>query len=210
MRKMFSREKWQHFFYTLSHPADGFYWIRHQEKGSVGIALLMVLLFSLSFSLNRAYASFVVNNVNPRDVNGLTELLGVALLFVILCVGNWSVTCLMNGEGRMKDIVTVIGYAFGPIALTFGLATLISQVVAENETAFYSIIMLVGVGYGLIVMLIGIMTVHNYTLGKTLLTLLLTVLAVFIIIFLGMLVVDLIAKVVRFFVSIYTELVYRM
>ena len=210
MKSKFGREKWQHFFYTLSPPADGFYWIRHQEKGSIGIALLMVVLFSLSFSLNRAYASFVVNNVNPRDVNGLTELIGVVLLFAVLCVGNWSVTCLMGGEGRMKDIVVAVGYAFGPITLTFAAATLISQIVAENETAFYSIVMLVGIGYGLALMLIGIMTVHNYTLGKTLLTLLLTVLAVFIIIFLGMLVADLIGKVVNFFGSIYTELVYRM
>lgn len=210
MRKMFGREKWKHYFYTLSHPADGFYLIRHEDKGSPGIAILMVVLFSLSFSINRAYASFVVNDVNPRTVNGLTELLGVALLFLILCAGNWSVTCLMEGEGRFRDIVTVAGYAFGPVALTFVVATLFSQIVAENEAAFYSIILIIGLGYGLFLLLTGIMTVHNYTLAKTLLTLLLTFVAMLIIIFLGMLVADLIAKVVNFFRSIYTELIYRM
>lgn len=210
MKDLWNREKWKHYFYTLSHPADGFYWIRHQEKGSVAIALMMVLLFSLAFSINRAYASFVVNDVDPRSVNGLTEMLGVMLLFVILCVGNWSVTCLMGGEGRFKDIVTAVGYAFGPIALTFAVATIFSQAVAENEGAFYTIILLVGVGYGLILMMIGIMTVHSYTLGKALLTLLLTFVAMLIIIFLGMLVTDLIAKVVNFISSVYTELIYRM
>ena len=25
--------KWQHFFYTVSHPADGYYWIRHLQNG---------------------------------------------------------------------------------------------------------------------------------------------------------------------------------
>ena len=210
MRDLFSREKWKDYFYTLSHPSDGFYWIRHQDRGSVAIALLMVLLFSLSYSLNRAYASFVVSDVNPRTVNGLAEMSGVFLLFLILCVGNWSVTCLMGGEGRFKDIVTAVGYAFGPIALTFAIATLFSQIVAENETAFYSIILLIGVGYGIVLMIIGIMTVHYYTLGKTLLTLLLTFIAMLIIIFLGMLVADLVLKVYNFFRSIYTELVYRM
>ena len=210
MKDLFSKKKWKHFLYTLSHPTDGFYWIRHQEEGSVAIALLWVILFSLAFSTNRAYASFVVNDVNPRSVNGLTELLGVLLLFVILCAGNWSVTCLMNGEGRFKDIVIAVGYGFAPMAVTFVLATLFSQVVAENEAAFYSIIMIIGIGYGAILMLIGIMQVHSYTLGKTLLTLLLTVLAMFIIIFLGMLVADLVGKVINFFKSIYTELIYRM
>ena len=130
MRALFGKEKWQHFLYTMSHPGDGYYWIRHKEKGSVGIALLMVVLFSLAFSLNRAYASFIVNDVNPRSVNGLTELLGVLMLYLILCVGNWSVTCLLNGEGRFKDIIIAVGYAFFPLVITYTAATLISFVVA--------------------------------------------------------------------------------
>ena len=42
MKSLFSKEKWQQLFYTVSHPSDGFYWIRHGEKGSVAIAILMV------------------------------------------------------------------------------------------------------------------------------------------------------------------------
>ena len=209
MRELFDKNKWKQLFYTVNHPSDGYYWIRHQERGSVAIAILMVLLFSFSFSLNRIYASFIVNDVYPRSVNTLTELFGVALLFLILCVGNWSVTCLMNGEGRLKDIVIAIGYALLPITVTMVLATIVSQFLAENEEAFYSIILIIGLSYGAIMMLIGIMQVHNYTLGKTLLTLILTLLAVFIIIFLGLLVVDLIGKVYNFFYSIYTELIFR-
>ena len=47
MKSLFSKEKWQQLFYTVSHPSDGFYWIRHGEKGSVAIAILMVVLFGL-------------------------------------------------------------------------------------------------------------------------------------------------------------------
>lgn len=209
MRELFDKNKWKQLFYTVNHPSDGYYWIRHQERGSVAIAILMVILFSFSFSLNRIYASFIVNDVYPRSVNTLTELFGVALLFFILCVGNWSVTCLMNGEGRLKDIVIAIGYGLLPITATMLLATVVSQFLAENEEAFYSIILIIGLSYGGIMMLIGIMQVHNYTLGKTLITLVLTLLAVFIIIFLGLLVVDLIGKVYNFFYSIYIELIFR-
>ena len=62
---------------------DGFYWIRHKEYGSVPIAVLMVILFSISFSLNRLCASFVVNETDPRSVNSLTELAGVLALFLL-------------------------------------------------------------------------------------------------------------------------------
>ena len=138
MKSLFSRNHWKTLFHTVSHPADGYYWIRHQDTGSVWIAVLLVALFSLSFSINRMYASFVVNPVNPRSVSSLQELGGVLLLYLMLCVGNWSVTCLMDGEGRFKDIVVAIGYAMFPLIVTFNLATLVSQIVAENEEGFYS------------------------------------------------------------------------
>ena len=86
---------------------------------------------------------------------------------------------------------------------------IVSQFLADNEQAFYGIIMFIGIAYTLIMALTGIMQVHNYTLGKTLLTLLLTLVAVFIIIFLVMLVANFIGQVVAFFQSIYTELIFR-
>lgn len=109
MKSLFSKEKWQQLFYTVSHPSDGFYWIRHGEKGSVAIAILMVVLFGLCFTLNRLLAGFVVNDINERTVNALWEMSGVLMLYLLLCVGNWSITCLMDGEGRLKDIAIAIG-----------------------------------------------------------------------------------------------------
>ena len=209
MKELFNKEKWRYLFYTISHPSEGYYWIRHQERGSVAIAVLLVIVFSVCFSLNRLYAGFVVNDIEPVTVNSVAELGGVLMLYFIACVGNWSITCLMEGEGRFKDILIAVGYAMAPMIAGFVLATLVSQVIAENEEAFYTILLGLGVGYGVIMMLVGIMQVHNYTLGKTLVTLFLTVLAVFIIIFLALLVVNFITQVYTFLRSIYTELIFR-
>lgn len=210
MNKYFSKEKFKYAMYTVSHPMDAYYEIRHRERGSVPIAFILVILFALTFSINRMSASFIVNDVDPRDVNALTELLAVLLLFMLFCVGNWSITCLMEGEGRMKDIVTAVGYAMTPMIVTFNIATIISQLVTVDEAAFYSIIMGVGIAYSIIMALMGIMTVHNFTLGKTFVTILLTFVAMFIIIFVALLFTDLITQVYNFFYSIYQELIFRV
>lgn len=209
MGKYFSKEKWKYMFYTITHPMDGYYWIRHQERGSVPIAILMVILFSVSFSTNRLLASFVVNDVDPRGVDSFYELMGVLAAYLLLCVSNWSITCLMNGEGRMKDIAIAVGYGTVPITMMMCLGTLVSQVVADDEQAFYGMIIGAGIAYGLIMILVGIMQVHNYTLGKTLVTLFLTLVAMFIIIFLLLLLSNLLGMVVNFFRSIYTEIIFR-
>ena len=209
MRKYFSKEKWKYMLYTISHPMDGYYWIRHAERGSVPLAILLVVIFSCCFTANRLLASFVVNDLDPRTVDSLYELMGVLAFYLLLCVSNWSITCLMNGEGRMKDIAVAVGYGTVPISFVLVLATIVSQFIADAEQAFYTLLLVVGIAYGVIMILIGIMQVHNYTLGKTLLTLFLTVLAMLIIIFLLLLLSNLLGMVVNFFRSVYTELIFR-
>ncbi|NLK99221.1 MAG: EscU/YscU/HrcU family type III secretion system export apparatus switch protein [Clostridiales bacterium] len=210
MTKYFSKDKWKHLFYTVSHPVDGYYWIRHQDRGSIPIALLLVMIFSLSFSLNRLMASFVVNDLDPRTIDSLYELGGVLLLYVLLCVSNWSITCLMEGEGRLKDIAIAIGYSMVPLIIFLNLATIISLFIADGEEAFYYLILFVGIAYTMIMMLVGIMQVHNYSLAKTLVTLFLTMVAAFIIIFIALLLADLIYQIYNFFYSIYIEIIYRI
>lgn len=193
----------------MKHPLDGFYEIRHRGRGSVGLAIFFVFLFSICYSADRQYAGFVVNYVNPMEVNSLMEMVAVFLLFLLFCVGNWSITCLMDGEGRFKDIVTVTGYAMLPLILTYIPAILFSQIVAEDEQAFYYILLGVGIFWFIMLVLAGIMTVHNYSLGKTLITLFLTFVAMLIIIFITLLLFSLIGQVFAFFKSIYNELLLR-
>ena len=209
MQKAFSKEKWQYLLHTISHPMDGFYWIRHQDRGSVGIAILLVFIFSASFSANRLLASFVVNDIDARTVNSLYELFSVMILYLLFCVSNWSVTSPMNGEGRMKDIAIAIGYGTAPISFVLILGTIMSNFVADDEQAFYFLLLGVGIAYGLILMMIGIMQVHNYTLGKTLITVLITFAAFLIIVFLALLLFNLLGMVYNFFHSIYVEIIFR-
>lgn len=203
------KEKLKFAFYTLAHPSDGFYEIRHRNRGSVLLAIFFVFLFGVSFSANRQYAGFVVNDLNPMSVNSPVEVNGVMILFLLFCVGNWSITCLMEGEGRFKDIIIAVGYSVLPMVLVFIPATIFSHFIAQNEEAFYFIILIVSVLYFLLLALIGIMTVHNFTLGKTLITLVLTFIAMFIIIFLCLLFSSLIGQIIAFFKSIYDELILR-
>lgn len=209
MNKYFSFDKWKYVWYTLSHPVDAYYEIRHRDRGSVPIAILLVIGFSFCYSMNRLLASFVVNDTDPRYVDSLTELSAVLVLYGLLCVGNWSITCLMGGEGRLKDIAIAVGYAALPLIMSFSAATLFSQFVAADEEAFYVMILAVGIVWAAAMALIGIMQVHNYTLGKTLITLFLTLIAMFLIIFIALLITDLINQVYSFFYSIYIELIFR-
>lgn len=204
------KEKVKYAFYTITHPSNGFYEIRHRQKGSVPLAILFVFLFAVCFSANRQYAGFVVNFVNPMEVNSLTEMITVFVLFILFCVGNWSVTCLMNGEGRFKDIVTMTGYSMLPMILTQIPAIIISNFVVQDEEAYYYLILYFGIVWFVLLVITGVMTIHNYTFGKTLITLICTFVAMFIIIFIALLLYSLLTQVIAFVQSVYNEIVLRM
>jgi len=209
MRKHFSRDKLNYMFGVLSNPIESFYEIRYRDKGSVPLAIICVFVLSALFTINRVFAGFVVNEINPRTIDGITEMGAFFMLLGLFCIGNWSVTCLMEGEGRMRDIVTVAGYAMLPIALMLGPATVISNVISIEEAAIYQIIIGISIAWTAVLLLLGVMTVHNYTLLKTLITLVLTFVTVLILIFIGLLIMDLLNQIYGFLYSIYTELIFR-
>ena len=76
------KKKVKYAFYTLGHPSDGFYEIRHRGRGSVGLSILFVFLFAVCFSANRQYAGFVVNNVNQQSRG---DLCGISSVLSVLC-----------------------------------------------------------------------------------------------------------------------------
>ncbi|MDR0325205.1 MAG: YIP1 family protein [Oscillospiraceae bacterium] len=209
MTRYFSRDKVYYFRRVLTNPADAFYEIRHREQGSIPLALITVFIFCLCYTFNNILSGFVVNLTDPRTVNGLVDLQSIFVIYMLFCIGNWSITCLMEGEGRLRDIMTVTGYAILPLIITTIPAIIISNVLAANEEVFYSIIIGFGVAWTALLILIGIMTVHNYTLLKTVITLFLTLVAMLLIIFLALLLYDLLNQVFIFFQSVYTELILR-
>jgi len=209
MSKYFSKEKWKMLLYLLGHPADGFYEIRHNDKGSVPIAILMILLYSVVITFNMMSSGFVVNNTEPNSIDILSVTFGWLVGYVLFSVGNWSITCLMSGEGRLKDIMIVIGYSTLPMSFFTVIATIFSWGITEEEAAFYNMIIGIGTVWTVFLALLGIMTVHNYTLFKTIATVVCTVFAMAIIIFIYLMFTDLIGQVITFFKSIYTELIFR-
>ena len=204
------KEKVNHLFYTLTHPLDGFYEIRHRDKGSVPVALVILLIVSIAFCIDKRYASFTVNLTDVRNVKSLLYIGSMILLFFLFCIGNWAVTCLTNGEGRMKDIIIATGYGLFPIPLLFIPGTIISHFLAGDEKVFYSLFITIGIVWAVIMVVCGNMTVHNYTVTQEILTLILTVAAMIIMLFIMLLFYSIFGQLVEFIKSLYTEIIYRI
>lgn len=196
-------------FYILRHPFDGFYIMKHSNKGRRSFVLINLVLLWLAMSSRILYTSYIISNTNIEQYNGLTVASGIGLAFVLWCTANWAVTTLMDGEGRMRDIAMAAAYSMTPLIICLVLSTILSNILTFEEMAFSSMILNFGIVWFLFLVFVGCLTIHNYTVIKTVWTIILTLLAICVILFIGALIFSLTQQLFAFFSYIYTELSYR-
>ncbi|GIO13250.1 hypothetical protein J19TS2_28050 [Cohnella xylanilytica] len=196
-------------FYVIVHPFKGFWELKYDKKGNWIVAMAIVLLVSLASMFQYQYSGFIVNTHSPYSFNSLVQLRNVILPFFLWCVANWSLTTLMDGEGKFGEIVISSAYAMLPIFMLFVPATIYSRFITQEETAFYYYLNGFAVIWFLYLMFVSTMTVHQYTVLKTLVTIGLSVVCMGFIVFLGMLFFSLIQQMYSVYFTIYRELQFR-
>ncbi|MFF2090697.1 MULTISPECIES: Yip1 family protein [Paenibacillus] len=197
-------------FYVLLHPFQGFWDLKYENRGKLRVSLSILLLLTIATIILRQYAGFVVNFNYPYDLNSINELQYIVLPFFLWCVSNWSLTTLMDGEGKFKEIVMATGYALLPLVLMRFGNTFLSNVVTLRESSFYYLIETLATLWFVWLLFIGTMTVHQYSVMKTIVTMLLTLVVMGIIIFLGLLFFSLLQEMLGFVYAIYTEISLRL
>ena len=115
----------------------------------------------------------------------------------------------MDGEGKFIEIIIATGYAMLPLVMVNIPNILLSNVITLREASFYYLLDSFAFLWFLWLLFIGTMIVHQYTVTKTITTMLLTLVVMGIIIFLGLLFFNLIQQVISFIYTIYQELSLR-
>lgn len=195
--------------HVILHPFDGFWDMKYEQKGKLRIATLILLLVIGAVIVQKQYAGFLVNRMDPRTLNSFSDLMQSLFAFFLWCVSNWAVCTLTEGEGKFKDIMMATAYSFVPIVLIYYPTTLLSHFLTQEESAFYYLLNSIALIWSLGLLIVGTMTVHQYTVSKTLVTMALTLVMVVIVIFLWMLLFSLFQQIIDFVVNIYTELIFR-
>jgi hypothetical protein len=196
-------------FHLIVRPFAGFWDLKYEARGNWKIAGLIVLLVFIGFVVQNQYGGFIVNSANPEQFNSLVQLRNVLLPFFLWCVANWSLTTLMDGEGKFSEICIATAYATLPLALILIPNTILSNWITREESAFYFFFNSVAFFWFLFLLFVGTMTVHQYTVTKTLVTILLTLVGMGFLLFLGLLFFSLIQQMYSFVFTIYQEIVFR-
>ena len=110
----------------------------------------------------------------------------------------------------MKNICIYSAYSLVPFITQAYINVLLSHILIQEEQIFMQLITLAGTLWSVIMLCSAVRAVHQYTLGKTLLAILLTIAAMAVMLCLLVLVLSLLQQIWLFICTIYTELTYRI
>ncbi|MBP3568510.1 MAG: YIP1 family protein [Lachnospiraceae bacterium] len=196
-------------FHVIFHPFDGFWDLKREQRGSLAAALTFVALTIITLTLEKQKTAFLFNPYRLDRINVMVDVITVLLLYVLWCVANWCLTSLMDGEGKLKDIAIATGYALFPVILLRLPMILISYMLTSGEGSFYDVIGVVSYLWAGALLILGTMITHQYSVKKTLLTCICTIVGMGIIMFIGLLFFNVIQQMMTFVSTIYEEIRFR-
>lgn len=202
-------QKQRYATYTMFHPFDGYWDIKHEKRGDLRTALLILAAFILCYAVRAQFSGYAVTGTIAENVNVPYQLMLILLPVTFWVIANWCFTALMDGKGTMKDIVIATGYALKPYVLLSVPLFLLSHVLTKEEAMIYTLLDGICLIWVLGLLFFGMMTIHDYSLGKSVLTVILTLLGMCIILFILLLLASLVQEVYNYFYGIYKELVFR-
>ncbi len=192
-------------FHLVFHPFDGFWDLKHEKRGSVRAASTILLITMLSFFYNAIGKGYTFN---PRGdfSNVFMQVLAIGVPFVLFCVGNWCLTTLFDGEGSFKDIYVAAGYSLAPLPPFVIISTILTNIITVESSAITTLITALGVVWMIFLLFFGTLVTQDYSLGKNFVTILGTIVAMAIIMFVAILFASLMVKIVMFILTIVSEI----
>lgn len=195
--------------YILTHPVQGFNEFKTDKKGKMWVAIVILLAYVLMEILAYQYEGIIINKNNPHDFNSIRILIYGVIPPIVLAAANWSVTTLLDGKGKLKEIFMMICYSLLPVTLLGFLNIILSNVMTLDEAQFITLIKIVAWALTGYMVFMGLVVIHEYGMGKTIWSVLLTILATLIIAFIALLIFDLAQQMYGFVYSLYREIMLR-
>lgn len=192
--------------HVIVHPFDGFWDLKHEKRGSVAAASCIILLTLLANLWSKQYSSFLFVDVNWEEVNIWLDMAQILVPLLIWCISNWCLTTLFDGKGTLRDIYILTGYALTPYPLLQIPLCFVSNVITAEEGALYFFFSTVSIVWCAALLLSGLMMTHDYTMKKTLLSTLATIVGMLVIIVLCIMIFSMASEAIAYFVSIWREI----
>lgn len=196
--------------YCITHPLDGFWDLTHEKRGTYAAANTILFLTLLIRVLKLRYTSFIFITVYWEGINIFLYIASVAFPLAMFVVGNWGLTTLFDGKGRLGQVYMASCYALTPYPLIQFPLMIFSNFVTVDEAEFYSVISLISLVWAAMLMIAAMGQIHEFGAGKNMVFMVASLFAMLVIVFILLLFFSMISQGIAYFISLAKEIMFRL
>ncbi len=127
---------------VLLHPLDFFYDLQKPERLRWSHGFLLILLAYAVRMVSLLLVGYHFETREPYEISFFHEFIWLFIPWITWCVANWSVSSILDGEGKFKEILVGSAFCLVPYIFFTIPVTLLTNVLALSEQVFLSVIYL--------------------------------------------------------------------
>lgn len=195
--------------YTVCHPLAGFTELREKRRSSLLVAAVITVLAAIGMMVKVQYSGFRFNTFNSSTGSILTVGIGTVVILALFIIANWALCVLFDSEAFFKDIICCTAYSLIPFVFSLYFSTLLSFVLLTEEAMILSLINGICTLWSIMLLFFSYKEIHQYTAGKTAISLIFTLIALVLVAFLLFMMFSLTQQMISFAEIAFTEILYR-
>lgn len=196
--------------YCITHPLDGFWDLTHERRGTYAAANTILIVTLIARVMKLRFTGFLFMVVYWPELNIFLYLASVVFPLALFVVGNWALTTLFDGKGRLGQVYMASCYCMVPYPLMQFPLMVLSNVVTADEAEFYGLLSVISLLWCGMLFMAAMGQIHEFSPGKNVLFMVATLFAMLVMIFILMLFFGMITQGVAYFISLVKELLFRM
>ncbi|WP_059172401.1 YIP1 family protein [Bacillus sp. FJAT-27445] len=197
-------------FKFFRHPIDSFYDLKRNGHASVLSATILYCVLFIEFLVSRFQTGFIFRSGISEEVSLGAEVAKVLLPLLLFIIINYMVSTINDGEGRFKDVYIGTIYSLAPYLVFILPIVLISNVLTLNEAFVYIFSTRIVYAWCLVILVIMIKEIHNYSFTETVRNIFVTLFGMGIMVLVIFIIFVLADQVYDFVYSVIKEVVLRV
>jgi len=195
---------------NITNPYDAAYGIRYENKGSYKSAFILLFIFYVLYVLERYFSGFLFRTVpeGQYDLIGDAVFILIVIFLPVICC--YLVSAITDGEASFKNLFVGVIYAMAPLFIFKPLVIILTNVLTLNEAFFIDFFNIIAYVWTAILIFLAIKNLNDYSFGKALRTIFITLFVTAITALLIFIIYVLVMQVTDFGFSVGREVVFRI
>jgi hypothetical protein len=162
---------------TLFHPITAFQYIKRERDQKFSyLPILLMLLLAVAVKIASLYGThYPLTLVDLRYANIFLEVSTLLLPVLTWALASYAMTTILDGETLLREALLAMAYALTPYILFTLPLTALSHVLEIEQATFYHGMEYALLGWVILLTIVQLKEMNNYSGKKTLLVVLLSV-----------------------------------